>query len=104
MSDEQQPCRRSTDLPPDAPWWARWIDANIHEAWKWGSMWWPAFCAAIMETYAANPQQINDLIESSVPKSWWPHLLAGGFALSMILRVLNLTKVKRQEPTKKEPT
>ena len=102
MDDESVPQRRSTDLPADAPWWARWMVANINEAWRWGSMWWPFLCASALEVYAAAPQEINDLIQTNIPKGWWPHLLAGGFALSMILRVLNLAKVKRQEPKRKE--
>ena len=98
------PQRRATDLPADAPWWARWMVANIDEAWKWGSMWWPFLCASALEIYAAMPEEVNAAIKDVVPETWMPHILAGGFAFSMILRVLNLAKVKRQDPDKKEPT
>jgi hypothetical protein len=68
-------------------------------------MWWPALCAAVLETYATDPKAATEFIQGVVPKDLWPHLLAGGFVLSMILQVLNLAKVKRQEPTEKvEPT
>ena len=89
------PARRASDLPPDAPWWAKWIVANIDEAWKWGSVWWPAFCAAAAETYAADAQQINDFVKGIIPPTWWPHVLAAAFIVSMFLRVLNLSRKKQ---------
>ena len=89
------PARRATDLPPDAPWWARWLVANINEAWKWGSMRWPAFCAAALEVYAQYQDQINAWAKGVIPSAWWPHVLAAAFILSMLLRVVNL---KRQPP------
>ena len=92
--DATQPARRSTDLPPDAPWWMRWIDANIHEAWKWGSMRWPAFCAALAEVYALYPQQTTDFVKGFVPASWWPHVVAGAFIASMVFRAVNFSKDK----------
>lgn len=104
MADEsvskelQPPARRATDLPADAPWWARWIDANIKEAWKWGSVWWPAICAGAFEVYAQDPSGIQDMVRNVVPSSWWPHILALGCVVSIFLRVLNLSKLKL--PTK----
>jgi len=91
------PARRATDLPPDAPWWARWIVANVDQAWKWGSVWWPAVCASSLEIYAQDPKAANEFLQTVIPASWWPHLLAGGFVVSMILRVLNLAKAKPKE-------
>lgn len=89
-----QPGRRATDLPPDAPWYWKWLDANIKEAWKWASMWWPAFCAALAETYAANPKEITDFVRGIVPDSWWPHMITGAFIASMVFRALKFTKPK----------
>lgn len=103
MSDDAIPQRRSTDLPPDAPWWARWMVANVNEAWKWGSMWWPFLCASALEVYAAMPDEINKAVKAMVPETWVPHLLAVGFAISMLLRVLNLAQIKRQHPEKDTP-
>lgn len=92
MSDDVGlPQRRSTDLPPDAPWWARWLVANVAEAWKWASMWWPATCAAAAEVYAINSDTINTYIRDAVPSNWWPHIVAASFAASMLCRVLRLT-------------
>lgn len=82
------------DLPPDAPWWARWIVANVGEAWHWASMRWPAFCAACCEVYAQYTDPINAFVASHVPKNWMPHLLAAAFVVSMLLRVLKQSKGK----------
>ena len=84
------PLRRSTDLPPDAPWWARWFVANIREAWRWASVRWGAGVAIVAEVYAQDPAGVQKFVEGFVPNSWWPHIIAGGSALAVILRVINL--------------
>lgn len=86
--------RRATDIPPDAPWWARWLVANFNEAYKWASVWWPAFCAGCLEVYAQNPDEINAFVQSHIPASWWPHVLAGAFVVSMAVRVVSFAKIK----------
>ena len=84
------PLRRATDLPPDSPWWARWIETNIGEAWKWASVRFPAAVAVLAEVYAANPAQVNQWVEDTVPSTWWPHLVAVGCLIQVSLRVVNL--------------
>lgn len=95
---EVERVRRATDLPADAPWWMRWLDANIHEAWRWGSMVWPAICATAVETWATLPadkqQQVIDFLMGLIPPAARPHVLAGVFVFAMILRVVNLSNVK----------
>ena len=80
---EEQP---TSSMPADAPWWARWLDENIKEAWKWASMRWPAVCAAAAEVYALDPKGTQDFIKSVVPASWWPHIVAMAFVASMFFR------------------
>lgn len=89
MSDET-PARRATDLPPNSPWWAFWLVANIEESWKWASLWWPGVCAALAEAYAANPAEINAWVQANVPANWWPHLVALGCAVQILLRVVKV--------------
>lgn len=94
INDIEAPARRATDLPPDAPWWARWLDANIKQCWKWASVWWPAVCTVAAETYAQNPQEITGYVQSLVPANWWPHIIAAGFVVSMAARVINFKPKK----------
>lgn len=99
MSEEDAvPARRSTDIPADAPWWARWLDANAKEAWKWASVWWPGFCAALIEFWAQLPadqqQGVIDWFVTLIPVAARPHLLAGVFGVSILFRVLNLRPKK----------
>lgn len=107
MSEETQqpPNRRATDLPDDAPWWARWLDANFRDAWRWASVWWPGLCAAAIEIWAQLPaeqqQQFLDSLISLIPVSLRPHALASIFCASIVLRVLNLARRKEAPPVVK---
>ncbi len=69
---DEAPARRSSDLPPDAPWWARWIEANIHKAWTvlYG------FAGVAVEVYATYPAEINEMVKALVPAALWPHIIA----------------------------
>ena len=82
--------RRATDLPADAPWWARYIETNAKEAYQWASVRLPAGVAILAEIYAANPAEVNTWVQQTVPATWWPHLLAGGCLIQVALRVVNL--------------
>lgn len=84
------PARRATDLPPDAPWWARWLEANVKEAWKWASMRWSAACILLAEVYAAYPQETTNAVKSLIPQKYWAHVVALAFLANMILRVVKL--------------
>jgi hypothetical protein len=96
MTDEvATPARRSTDLPPDAPWWARWLVANADQAWKWASVWWPVSCAAVAEVYAQYPAEITDFVRGLLPASWWPHVLSGAFLAGAVFRII---KFKTRTP------
>jgi hypothetical protein len=77
-------------LPPDAPWWARWLDANIREAWRWASMRWSAGVAIIAEVYAANASEINAYVQHEIPPNWWPHIVAAVALGQMVFRVAKL--------------
>ncbi len=92
------PHRRASDLPSDSPWWARWLEANIAEAWKWASMRWGAACVVLAEIYAQYPKESTEFIQGFVPASWWPHLIAGGFLVQMLFRLVNLKKPKNDGP------
>ena len=85
-----QLARRSTDLPTDAPWWARYLEANIKDAWRWASVRYGAFIAIAAEAYAADPAGVQDMVQSVVPTSWWPHIIAAGGVAAVFLRVVNL--------------
>ena len=82
--------RRATDLPADAPWWARYIESNVREAWKWASVQFPVLVAVCAEIYATDPAGVNQWVQQTVPATWWPHLVAGGCLVQIALRVVNL--------------
>lgn len=84
------PARRATDLPADAPWYLRYIEANIKEAWKWASVRLPAAGLILAELYAADPAGVQSIVQQYVPAGAWPHLLAAGCAVQMLLRVVNV--------------
>ena len=77
-----------TDLPPDAPWWARWIVANASEAWKMFSVNIPVIGAALIEVDQASGGQLMQL----VPASWRPHAAAAALVGAAVLRLVNQKK------------
>ena len=97
MSDETIPpplARRSTDLPTDAPWWARWFVANANEAWRWFSVQIPLWCGGA----AALWPMYGDEIIAHVPQSWISYIVAGGFWLTMGSRLVNQKKNPKEQP------
>lgn len=103
MSEEQAaPTRRSTDIPDNAPWWAKWFVANVNEAWHWASNRWSIACAVAAETYAEFPDQINDAVQKLVPPAWYPHLIAGAFAMTALWRIINLKRPKPGDSTQEK--
>ena len=94
MADDPQatqpPTRRSTDLPADAPWLARYLEANIKEAWRWASVRWGIFVTVAAEAYAADPADVQSLLGAWIPASAWPHIVALGGLAGVLLRVVNL--------------
>ena len=91
------PQRRATDLPPDAPWWMRWLEANISEAWRWASMRWTVGCGILVELYAQYPEQVNNWVKEWLPVSWWPHIVSSAFLLTAILRIVNFKPKSREQ-------
>lgn len=87
--------RRVTDLPPDAPWYARWIVANVRESWKWFSVNLPLICAGLIQVYT----QYQDQLESLVPKSWVPHITTAMLVLIALSRLVNQRMTPKQGPT-----
>ena len=75
--------RRATDLPDDAPWWAKWLVANANQAFTWWSVQWPVVCGILIESYTA----YGDELSAWLPATWMPHLAAIGFFLTALLRV-----------------
>lgn len=93
MSDPEEtlPGRRSTDLPPDAPWWMRWFVANWTEGWKWLSVNVPVILAALIEADQASGGQLEQIF----PEQWRPHLAAAALAATALLRFVNQSKEKK---------
>ena len=48
-------------LPPDAPWWAKWLVANAGDWWKWLSTWLIGVAAAAPMLYEVLPELQNQL-------------------------------------------
>ena len=78
----------NTDLPPDAPWWARWIVANAREGWKFLSFNVPIISAAVIEADQASGGQLMNLL----PATWRPHVAALGLVGVALLRFINQQK------------
>lgn len=78
MDEAEAPARRATDLPAGSPWWALWIEANIHKAWTvlYG------FAGVAVEVYATYPAEINEIVKGVIPASWWPHLIAAALIVN----------------------
>lgn len=79
MTEEEK-----SNLPADAPWWARWLVAEWGQAWRWLSVQWPLICGTLAEVYA----QYGDEIAKHVPPNWVPHIVAAAFWLTMALRLM----------------
>lgn len=80
--------RSATDLPADAPWWAKWIIANAREGWKMFSVQWPVIIGVLIEIYQTFPDEVKAI----VPGSWMPHLAAAAFLATAALRFVNQSK------------
>lgn len=88
MSDEEAtlpPKRRETDLPPDAPWYARWFVANVKAFYKWLSTWLIAVAAAAPLLYENLPELQKELSPTLY------HYLQTALVLSIFL-----ARIKRQ--------
>lgn len=83
---------QTSTLPADSPWWARWMVANWKECYKWLSVQLPVICAVGCEIYA----QYGDQLLAYVPKEWRPHIAAGVFIVSAIVRVVRQPKKEIQ--------
>ena len=88
--DEQpeHPARRDTDIPPDAPWWARLIIGEWRSAWKWLSVQVAFLIGAGAELQALAPDFLNQYASPQVQ-----HHIMGALAVLVILG-----RIKNQEP------
>ena len=86
MSDE-----RATDLPADAPWWAKYLVANAGNWWRWASTWILAAAVAAPEAYEALPQ-----LQQYVPPAVFHHLEA---VLAILAFIGRLAKQPPKGPT-----
>jgi hypothetical protein len=89
------------DLPPEAPpgsgywtmlaaWFARQFVVNVRDVWKWATTWWSVGGAIVLETIAANWDQVVQYI----PPNWIAHAGAGALIINIFWRVYN----QRQAP------
>ena len=74
-------------LPDNAPWYAKWIVANVEQAWRWGSVQIPAACALLSAVYLADPAGVTKLVHDNVPATWWPWISLGVSVWMMAARV-----------------
>ena len=86
------PARRATDLPPDAPWWARWIEANAVEAWKWASVQLPIAYSAFLLYYATNQEKVHQWIQANIPAKYWPWIGIFACVVQIVARIVSLKK------------
>ena len=100
MADDPEatnpPLRRATDLPADAPWYARWIEANVKEAYKWASVQVPLFYSACMVYYAMNQEQVHQWVQANVPAKYWPWIGLAACIWQIAARVVKLPKKEPQ--------
>lgn len=99
--DDQAPKRRSTDIPDDAPWWAKWMVSNVDQAWRWASVQIPATCIAVAEGYNllddATKKKVIDALNTVIPEKYKVHVLAILFLAFIVIRTVKLPK-KDQAP------
>ena len=86
---DEQPQRRATDIPADAPWYVKVFVEGAGEFWKWLSTWFTAIAAAAPLLYA----NISDLQASISPKTF--HYIETGLVL-----LIFFGRIKRQPPSK----
>lgn len=91
MSDPEETAPPVGNLPKDAPWWARWLVANVRDAWKWASVQFPALIAVLIPFYAAYQEKVHAWIAANIPAKYWPWIALLGCILQIIFR---LTKLK----------
>jgi hypothetical protein len=58
-------------LPPDTPWWARWLIAEWRQCYRWFSVQALALLAILPEAYETAPQ-----LQAALPPVWFHHLQA----------------------------
>ncbi len=73
-----------TDLPPEAPWWAKYLAVKISEGWKLLSVNVPIICGVVIE--------ISTTFGDLIPKEWMPHLATLALWATAILRFVNQKK------------
>ena len=93
------PARRATDLPPDAPWWARYLEANAKQAWRYAAHAADAGVIALATAYAEYPQETVAAIEKMIPASYWPYLV-GLLCLGRIIVRSGSAKLSTPEGSK----
>lgn len=79
--------QRATDLPADAPWWARWIVANYRDWFKWLSQWF--FVAlGIVPVLREN----SDWFQAHLSAPQFHYLMTALAVLGFISRFINQTR------------
>lgn len=78
---------RVTDLPPDAPWWARMLVSNWQDFWKWLSTWFIALAAAAPLAFEHLPEMKQYVSETTF------HNLEAALVFLILL-----ARLKRQQP------
>jgi hypothetical protein len=87
------------DLPPGTPWWAaliiRWLDRfeerylvpGWRQCWRWTSIQWPVFLAALCGVYEEYRQQVDTWILSQIPEKYRPIIAAAVILMGAFLRL-----------------
>lgn len=68
------------NIPPDAPWWARWLVAEWRDAWRWLSTWLIGAAACAPIAY----EQIGTLRDSLPPHLF--HWIETGLVVLIFLQ------------------
>ena len=74
-------------LPPDAPWWARWLVEEWRDCWRWLSTWFTVLAGSAPILYDSLPS----LQHAISPGAF--HWIESGLVL-----LIFLGRIKRQSP------
>lgn len=81
----------NTDLPQDAPWWARYLVSNAREGWKMFSVNIPTIGAFLIEANELYGKQIQEFM----PTSWIPHVASIMLLVTAAMRLVNQQKAPK---------
>ena len=88
MTDTDSNHTPPSNLPADAPWWARWLVAEWKDFWKWLNTWLIGTLAGLPGVYELMPEKYQAMI----PASWmhWVMVAVG------VATFINLVRKKKE--------